>query len=173
MSLIPIKYNCSRGVRCLYFHFVWQILIDGKDPNAKDIDGCGLPTLVYLAREKRPQHPHHFKAGAMNALVTNLSACTHILFVRFWSRLFVKIIYLPFFGLLCRLECHQRSAMDRLFSILTVICTQTIHYPFTMHFASSWMKRKAMKLLLYNTHNTSKILPRMMYIATLYEWLSM
>lgn len=28
-----------------------------------------LPTLVYLAREKRPQHPHNFKAGAMNALV--------------------------------------------------------------------------------------------------------
>ncbi|KAJ9182511.1 hypothetical protein P3X46_006497 [Hevea brasiliensis] len=47
---------------------ILQILIDGKDPNAKDIDGCALPTLVYLAREKRPQHPHHFKAGAMNAL---------------------------------------------------------------------------------------------------------
>ncbi|OAY55283.1 cellulose synthase-like protein E1 [Manihot esculenta] len=48
---------------------ILQILIDGKDPNAKDIDGCALPTLVYLAREKRPQHPHHFKAGAMNALI--------------------------------------------------------------------------------------------------------
>ncbi|KAF2299999.1 hypothetical protein GH714_006614 [Hevea brasiliensis] len=47
---------------------ILQILIDGKDPNAKDIDGS-LPTLVYLAREKRPQHPHHFKAGAMNALI--------------------------------------------------------------------------------------------------------
>uniref|UniRef100_A0A2C9VFY1 Cellulose synthase-like protein E1 n=1 Tax=Manihot esculenta TaxID=3983 RepID=A0A2C9VFY1_MANES len=46
-----------------------QILIDGKDPNATDVDGCALPTLVYLAREKRPQHPHHFKAGAMNALL--------------------------------------------------------------------------------------------------------
>ncbi|KAG8657787.1 hypothetical protein MANES_03G090316v8 [Manihot esculenta] len=46
-----------------------QILIDGKDPNATDVDGCALPTLVYLAREKRPQHPHHFKAGAMNALI--------------------------------------------------------------------------------------------------------
>ncbi|KAJ9152750.1 hypothetical protein P3X46_026282 [Hevea brasiliensis] len=48
---------------------ILQILIDGKDPNAKDIDGCALPGLVYLAREKRPQHPHHFKAGAMNALI--------------------------------------------------------------------------------------------------------
>jgi hypothetical protein len=28
-----------------------------------------LPTLVYVAREKRPQYHHNFKAGAMNALV--------------------------------------------------------------------------------------------------------
>jgi cellulose synthase/poly-beta-1,6-N-acetylglucosamine synthase-like glycosyltransferase len=48
---------------------ILQILIDGRDPNAKDIVGCTLPTLVYLAREKRPQHPHNFKAGAMNALI--------------------------------------------------------------------------------------------------------
>lgn len=35
----------------------------------KDIDGCSLPNLVYLAREKRPQHPHNYKAGAMNSLI--------------------------------------------------------------------------------------------------------
>lgn len=29
----------------------------------------GLPHLVYVAREKRPNHPLHYKAGAMNALV--------------------------------------------------------------------------------------------------------
>ncbi|KAL5548642.1 hypothetical protein UlMin_003873 [Ulmus minor] len=46
-----------------------QILIDGTDPNSTDAAGCILPTLVYLAREKRPQHPHNFKAGAMNALI--------------------------------------------------------------------------------------------------------
>ncbi|KAK9284121.1 hypothetical protein L1049_023288 [Liquidambar formosana] len=28
----------------------------------------GLPHLVYISREKRPKHPHHYKAGAMNAL---------------------------------------------------------------------------------------------------------
>ncbi|KAK2988613.1 hypothetical protein RJ640_026110, partial [Escallonia rubra] len=28
----------------------------------------GLPHLVYISREKRPKHPHHFKAGAMNVL---------------------------------------------------------------------------------------------------------
>ncbi|KAE9456544.1 hypothetical protein C3L33_11511, partial [Rhododendron williamsianum] len=46
-----------------------KILIDGRDPEAKDIEGCALPTLVYLAREKRPQHHHNFKAGSMNALI--------------------------------------------------------------------------------------------------------
>ncbi|KAK6289067.1 hypothetical protein POUND7_000608 [Theobroma cacao] len=48
---------------------ILQILIDGRDPNAVDVEGRPLPTLVYLAREKRPQFHHHFKAGAMNALI--------------------------------------------------------------------------------------------------------
>ncbi|KAK6133030.1 hypothetical protein DH2020_033240 [Rehmannia glutinosa] len=48
---------------------ILQILIDGRDAETKDIEGCRLPTLVYLAREKRPQHFHNFKAGAMNALL--------------------------------------------------------------------------------------------------------
>ncbi|KAL5548650.1 hypothetical protein UlMin_003881 [Ulmus minor] len=48
---------------------ILQILIDGTDPNSTDAAGCILPTLVYLAREKRPQHPHNSKAGAMNALI--------------------------------------------------------------------------------------------------------
>ncbi|XP_065862702.1 cellulose synthase-like protein E1 [Euphorbia lathyris] len=48
---------------------ILQILIDREDTKAIDIEGCALPTLVYLAREKRPQHPHNFKAGAMNALL--------------------------------------------------------------------------------------------------------
>ncbi|KDP39304.1 hypothetical protein JCGZ_01061 [Jatropha curcas] len=48
---------------------ILQILIDGKDTNATDVDGFTLPTLVYLAREKKAQYPHHFKAGAMNALI--------------------------------------------------------------------------------------------------------
>ncbi|KAL4628068.1 hypothetical protein ACB092_05G210000 [Castanea dentata] len=48
---------------------ILQILINGRDPNAVDIEGQSLPTLVYLAREKRPQYHHNFKAGAMNALL--------------------------------------------------------------------------------------------------------
>ncbi|KAG6470973.1 cellulose synthase-like protein E6 isoform X1 [Zingiber officinale] len=46
-----------------------QILIDSREETSVDIDGIVLPTLVYMAREKRPQHHHNFKAGAMNALL--------------------------------------------------------------------------------------------------------
>ncbi|KAK9665738.1 hypothetical protein RND81_14G132700 [Saponaria officinalis] len=28
-----------------------------------------IPSLIYVAREKRPHHPHHYKTGAINALV--------------------------------------------------------------------------------------------------------
>ncbi|KAL5972447.1 hypothetical protein ACLOJK_041702 [Asimina triloba] len=48
---------------------ILQILIDGRDPTCVDAEGSPLPTLVYLAREKRPQCPHNFKAGALNALI--------------------------------------------------------------------------------------------------------
>ncbi|KAF8023285.1 hypothetical protein BT93_F0701 [Corymbia citriodora subsp. variegata] len=48
---------------------ILQILIDGTDPTVVDDGGQPLPTLVYLAREKRPQYHHNFKAGAMNALI--------------------------------------------------------------------------------------------------------
>ena len=36
-----------------------------------DVEGMALPILVYVAREKRPQVPHNFKAGALNALVSS------------------------------------------------------------------------------------------------------
>lgn len=48
---------------------ILQILIDGRNKQAIDVEGNQLPTLVYLAREKRTQHSHNFKAGAMNALI--------------------------------------------------------------------------------------------------------
>ncbi|KAM3393809.1 cellulose synthase-like protein G2 isoform X1 [Capsicum galapagoense] len=38
-----------------------------------EIIGCGakdkIPSLVYVSREKKPSHPHHFKAGALNVLL--------------------------------------------------------------------------------------------------------
>ncbi|KAK7301912.1 hypothetical protein RJT34_12789 [Clitoria ternatea] len=49
---------------------ILHILLHVKDPNnSKDVDGFVLPTLVYLAREKRPNYFHNFKAGAMNSLL--------------------------------------------------------------------------------------------------------
>ncbi|XVF30803.1 hypothetical protein REPUB_Repub16aG0089700 [Reevesia pubescens] len=56
---------------------ILQILIDGRDPNAVDIEGNPLPTLVYLAREKRSSYHHNFKAGAMNALIRVSSRITN------------------------------------------------------------------------------------------------
>ncbi|GMH25489.1 hypothetical protein Nepgr_027332 [Nepenthes gracilis] len=48
---------------------ILEILIDGRRPEDKDVEGWPLPTLVYLSREKRPQYTHNYKAGAMNALI--------------------------------------------------------------------------------------------------------
>jgi len=54
---------------CLVFLF-FQILLHKNDwHGSKDVDGCILPTLVYMAREKRPQYHTHYKAGAINSLV--------------------------------------------------------------------------------------------------------
>ncbi|KAI3841402.1 hypothetical protein MKX03_000029 [Papaver bracteatum] len=48
-----------------------KILIHGRDASSVDTAGNQLPTLVYLAREKRPQHSHNFKSGAINSLISN------------------------------------------------------------------------------------------------------
>ncbi|XP_059446004.1 probable cellulose synthase A catalytic subunit 8 [UDP-forming] [Corylus avellana] len=43
-----------------------------QDDHANDtvppVDQAKMPLLVYVSREKRPSHPHHFKAGALNVL---------------------------------------------------------------------------------------------------------
>ncbi|KAK3184396.1 hypothetical protein Dsin_031682 [Dipteronia sinensis] len=40
-----------------------KIILENKE-NLSD----GIPHLIYISREKRPKHQHHYKAGAMNAL---------------------------------------------------------------------------------------------------------
>ncbi|XP_059632397.1 cellulose synthase-like protein G1 [Cornus florida] len=46
-----------------------EVLHDNrKDGDNKD-EQTKMPLLVYLSREKRPSHPHRFKAGALNALL--------------------------------------------------------------------------------------------------------
>ncbi|KAI6690786.1 hypothetical protein NL676_027614 [Syzygium grande] len=54
-----------------------EILIDRTTWKAMDAKGNVLPTLVYMAREKRPQYFHNFKAGAMNALIRVSSAISN------------------------------------------------------------------------------------------------
>ncbi|XP_038877189.1 cellulose synthase-like protein E6 [Benincasa hispida] len=39
---------------------------DGEEESRNQIE---LPVLVYVSREKKPSHPHHFRAGALNVLV--------------------------------------------------------------------------------------------------------
>ncbi|XP_061375276.1 cellulose synthase-like protein B4 isoform X2 [Gastrolobium bilobum] len=41
----------------------------------------GLPHLIYISREKRPQHPHHYKAGAMNVLTRVSGLMTNAPFI--------------------------------------------------------------------------------------------
>ncbi|GMN73959.1 hypothetical protein TIFTF001_053096 [Ficus carica] len=57
------------------------ILIDGRDTSSVDDEGSRFPTLVYMAREKRPNWPHNFKAGAMNALIRVSSEITNAPFI--------------------------------------------------------------------------------------------
>ncbi|KAK7272274.1 hypothetical protein RJT34_28770 [Clitoria ternatea] len=41
----------------------------------------GVPHLIYISREKRPQHPHHYKAGAMNVLTRVSGLMTNAPFI--------------------------------------------------------------------------------------------
>ncbi|XP_068655962.1 cellulose synthase-like protein E6 [Aristolochia californica] len=44
-----------------------EVLLGGNGLDAA-ADGTSLPNLVYVSREKRPNQPHHYKAGALNAM---------------------------------------------------------------------------------------------------------
>lgn len=45
-----------------------QVLLEsGKH---EDISGNSMPNLIYVSRQKSTTSPHHFKAGALNALVS-------------------------------------------------------------------------------------------------------
>ncbi|XP_050218118.1 cellulose synthase-like protein G3 [Mercurialis annua] len=44
-------------------------VINEESNNELDINQVQVPLLVYVSREKRPNHTHHFKAGALNVLL--------------------------------------------------------------------------------------------------------
>jgi hypothetical protein len=52
-----------------------QVLLDASKD--KDIAGYSMPNLIYVSREKNKASPHHFKAGALNALVSMHVQYTH------------------------------------------------------------------------------------------------
>ncbi|XP_027348343.1 cellulose synthase-like protein G2 [Abrus precatorius] len=59
--------NTARDHPCI-IEVMQESIIDG-------VDNVKMPHLVYVSREKRPSHPHHFKAGALNVLL-RISAVT-------------------------------------------------------------------------------------------------
>ncbi|KAK1305383.1 Cellulose synthase-like protein E6 [Acorus calamus] len=46
---------------------ILEVLLKGSGKD-RDVEGNPMPTLIYVSREKRPEHPHHYKAGALNAM---------------------------------------------------------------------------------------------------------
>ncbi|KAH9290258.1 hypothetical protein KI387_034375 [Taxus chinensis] len=61
----------SSGISSRDHHSIVEVTHTKNDVSGKDsdVEGHDLPSLVYVAREKRPQHPHNFKAGALNVLI--------------------------------------------------------------------------------------------------------
>ncbi|KAI7981613.1 Cellulose synthase-like protein E6 [Camellia lanceoleosa] len=66
---MPRHWNTFTKTRHIILYYEDLIKNHTAKSSAMDDDGHQLPTLVYLAREKRPQCPHNFKAGSMNALI--------------------------------------------------------------------------------------------------------
>lgn len=58
-------------------------MIADKSDGAASANQVEMPLLVYVSREKRPPHPHNFKAGALNCLVFLCSSCFISLFSEF------------------------------------------------------------------------------------------
>lgn len=49
---------------------VIQILLNSN--HDLDVVGQSMPNLIYVSRQKSKTTPHHFKAGALNALVSQI-----------------------------------------------------------------------------------------------------
>ncbi|CAA2961581.1 cellulose synthase G3 [Olea europaea subsp. europaea] len=46
-----------------------EVIYDNSKNEGLEDNQSKMPLLVYVSRERRPSHPHHFKAGALNALL--------------------------------------------------------------------------------------------------------
>nr|GME14451.1 cellulose synthase-like protein H1 [Ipomoea batatas] len=59
---VSVFENIERQNHSTIIKVIWENKEVGSD------NGDGVPHLIYIYREKRPKHPHHYKAGAMNVL---------------------------------------------------------------------------------------------------------
>ncbi|KAL3506070.1 hypothetical protein ACH5RR_031452 [Cinchona calisaya] len=57
------------GVNSSQDHPTMIEIIGSKDSGNSDPGKSEIPRVVYVSREKRPSHPHNFKAGALNVLL--------------------------------------------------------------------------------------------------------
>ncbi|RWR81912.1 Cellulose synthase [Cinnamomum micranthum f. kanehirae] len=60
-------HEWNTKLSCRDHQSIVEVLLRGNGGD-RDAEGKPMPTLVYVSREKRPAHPHNFKAGALNAL---------------------------------------------------------------------------------------------------------
>jgi len=143
----------------------------------------GIPQLIYVAREKRPKNPHHFKAGAMNVLVCFLlRVLKHRISVNYTHQIWWKLDIIFFLqsqpiinhgfdvNWTCRREYQEWWQMLLSSWMWTVTCLQTIQRLFFMRCASSLASTKRSSVDLFKHHNNSMVLSRMTLSAT--NWLS-
>ncbi|XP_047256787.1 cellulose synthase-like protein G2 isoform X2 [Capsicum annuum] len=62
----PEEYFRKNHTITSQFQIIQVLLERDKD---KDVKGFSIPNLIYVSREKSTTSPHHFKAGALNALL--------------------------------------------------------------------------------------------------------
>ncbi|KAK4405840.1 Cellulose synthase-like protein G3 [Sesamum angolense] len=97
--------NASASVSRDHSPVIEVMTDENGDSNLKE-----RPLLVYVAREKRPGHPHHFKGGALNALVNSLypSAFDVQFSIQLRLRVSAVITNAPYFLVLdCDMYCYN------------------------------------------------------------------
>jgi hypothetical protein len=150
----------------------------------RDVEGCELPRLVYVSREKRPGFEHHKKAGAMNALVSDGCWMTCI-FLTSMDRLFLfcYMSYLTFnmwprTNKLCLFfyDCNrcgslQFCQMPLIFWMLIVTIILTIAEHLEKPCVSWWIQHQGKKFVMCSFLNDLMALIVMIdtQIGTLYS----
>jgi hypothetical protein len=81
----------------------------------KDITGDLMPNLIYVSRQKSKTSPHHFKAGALNVLVSN-GASQYLIVFGFVFLFITSILQLRFYFLsltVYKLSYHFKKKKEK------------------------------------------------------------